>query len=232
MEEEIWKTIEDYPNYEVSTFGNIKNKTSNKLLKPALNSSGYYRCTLINNLKKKTMTIHRIVSQTFLENPENKPTVNHKDRNKINNNLKNLEWSTYLEQNLHKSKSTKIRCDALNVTRICCKTNNILETYKSLKYAAEWVINSGLSKIKNNDYKSVISKISAVINNKIHCNTSFGYKWSIQNNDICENEIWKQIPLYLTNNVNHYYISNCGKIKIKKTSKHQNTNLVLLMDIK
>jgi hypothetical protein len=218
--EEIWKTIEDFPNYEVSIFGNIKNKTSGKLLKPSLNSSGYYRCTLINNLKKKTITIHRIVSQIFLPNPENKPTVNHIDRNKINNNLKNLEWATYIEQNLHKSKSTKIRRHALKVTRISCETNNVLEMYNSLKEAAEWVINSGLSKIKNNNFKSVMSKISAVINNKIHCNTSFGYKWSIYNNDIAENEIWKQIPLYLTNNIKHYYISNYGKIKIRKTLKH------------
>jgi hypothetical protein len=218
--EEIWKTIEDFPNYEVSTFGNIKNKITRKILKPSLNSSGYYRCTFINNLKKKTITIHRIVAQTFLQNPENKPTVNHKDRNRLNNTLENLEWATYIEQNSHKSKSTNVRRDALHVTRICDKTNKILETYKSLKEAAKWVIHNNLSQIKNNNYKSIMSKISAVINNKIHCNTSFGYKWSIYNNDIGENEIWKQIPLHLTNNVKHYYISNCGKIKIRKTLKY------------
>ena len=219
--EEIWKTIEDYPNYEVSSFGNIKNKTTNKILKSSLNCSGYYRYTLINNIKQKTVLAHRIVAETFIQNPENKPTVNHKDRNKINNNLENLEWATHLEQNLHKSKSKIIRCYALNVTRICSKTNIILESYDSLKKASEWVINNNLSKIKNNDYKSVMSKISAVINNKIHCNTSFGYKWSIHKTEIYEDEIWKQIPIYLTNNIKPYYISNYGKIKIRKTIKHK-----------
>jgi hypothetical protein len=221
MEEEIWKIIEDFPNYEVSTFGNIKNTTTNKILKPSLNSSGYNRCTLINNFKKTISTIHRVVAETFIQNPENKPTVNHKDRNRINNKLENLEWATHLEQNLHKTKSTKIRGHALKVLRICNKTNVTLEIYNSLKEASEWVINNNLSKIKNNNYKSVMSKISAVINNKINCNTSFGYKWSIHKTDIDEDEIWKQIPIYLTKNDTNYYISNKGKIKVKDKIKNR-----------
>lgn len=68
-----------------------------------------------------------------------------------------------------------------------------------------------------------MSKISAVINNKIHCNTAFGYKWSIYKNIIEENEIWKQIPLYLTNNVKDYYISNFGKIKVRQKIKQNFT---------
>ena len=86
--EEIWKTIEDYPNYQVSSFGNIKKKTTNKILKPSLNLSGYYRCTLTHNLIKKIVLVHRIVAKTFIQNFENKPTVNHIDRNRINNNRK------------------------------------------------------------------------------------------------------------------------------------------------
>jgi hypothetical protein len=211
--EEIWKTVEDYPNYDVSSFGNIINNKTNKILKPSLNSSGYYRYTLINNLKKKSITIHRIVAKTFIPNPENKPTVNHKDRNRINNKLENLEFATHLEQNLYKIKSSNIRRHALKVLRISSKTNSILEIYNSLKEASEWVIKNNLSKIKNNNYKSVMSKISSVINNKINCNTSFGYKWSVHKNEINENEIWKQLPLDITNNVENYYISNYGKIK-------------------
>ena len=219
--EEIWKTIEDYPNYEVSSFGTVKNKTTNKILKPSLNCSGYNRYTLTHNLKNKIVSAHRIVAETFIQNPENKPTVNHKDRNRINNNLENLEWATHLEQNLHKSKSNNIRSHALNVTRICSKTNIVLESYDSLKKASEWVIHNNLSKIKNNDYKSVMSKISAVINNKIHCNTSFGYKWSIHKTDINEDEIWKQIPIYLTKNDKNYYISNKGRLKVKNKIKNK-----------
>jgi hypothetical protein len=166
--EEIWKTIEDHPNYEVSTFGSIKNKITDKMLKPSFNGSGYYKYTLVNNSKKTTFSAHRIVAATFIQNFGNKPTVNHKDRNKINNNVNNLESDTHVEQNSHKTKSTMVRRHALNVTRICDKTNTILESYKSLKEAADWVMNNNLSKIKNNNHKSVMSKISAVINNKIH----------------------------------------------------------------
>lgn len=218
--EEIWKIIEDFPNYEVSTFGNIKNKTTNKILKPSLNSSGYYRNTLVNTLKTKVVTLHKAVAEAFIQNPLNKPTVNHKDRNKLNNKVENLEWATNVEQNLHKSKSTEIRRHALNVTRICSKTNIVLEKYNSLKEASEWIINNNLSKIKNNNHKSIMSKISAVINNRKHCNTSFGYKWSIHKNDIDENEIWKQIPLYLTDNCVDYYISNKGRIRNKDKIKN------------
>lgn len=233
--EEIWKTVEDFPNYEVSTFGNIKNKKSNKLLKLLINNSGYYRCALTHNSKTKNITVHRIVGKTFIPNPENKPTINHKDRNRINNKLENLEWVTHKEQNLHKSKSNNIRRHASKVFRICSKSNVILETYNSLKEASVWVINNNLSKIKNNNYKSIMSKISAVINKKINCNTSFGYKWSyIEDNPIIDNEIWKQIPLNLTSNSINYYISNKGRIRnnIKIKSSYCNINSYCVVSIK
>lgn len=217
MEEEIWKTVKDYPNYDVSSLGSVRNNKTNKMLKPALNSSGYYRCTLVNNLGNKTITIHKLVAICFIENTYNKPTVNHKDRNKVNNNINNLEWATHLEQNLHKSKSSNIRRHALKVLRICCKTGTTLEMYNSLKQASEWIIQNNLS--AQNNYKSIMSKISAVINSKINCNTSFGYKWRLYEDAIDESEFWKQIPLQLTNNVEHYYISNLGKIKIKNRIK-------------
>jgi hypothetical protein len=225
MEEEIWKTFEEYPNYEVSSFGNVRNKIRCRLLKPSLNSSGYYRCSLTNNLHTKTFLIHRLVATCFIENTDDKPTVNHIDKNKLNNNLSNLAWATHLEQNLHKSKSTKTHRHAIKVLRICNKTGIILETYDSLKNASKWVIENNLSKIKNNNYKSIMSKISAVINNKIHYNTSFGFKWKLYKDDIDENEIWKQMPLYLTNNIEHYYASNYGNIKIKNRLKNSFSNI-------
>ena len=66
-----------------------------------------------------------------------------------------------------------------------------------------------------------MSKISAVINNKINCNTSFGYKWSIHKPNIDDDEIWKQIPIYLTKNDKNYYISNKGRIKVKDKIKNR-----------
>lgn len=215
MEEEIWKAIQDYPNYDVSTFGNVRNNKTKNMLKLTLNSSGYLRCNLSNQYGNKTFTIHKLVALCFIDNIYNKPTVNHKDRNKINNNVNNLEWSSYSEQNIHKRKSTKLRIHSLKILRICCQTNTTLEIYDSLMMASVWVINNNLSKAKKNCHKSVMSKISAVINEKTNCNTSFGYKWKLQEDTPNENENWKQISLNLTKGNSNYFISNYGRVKTK-----------------
>ena len=101
---EIWKEIDNYSNYEISSYGNLKNKTTKKLFKPCFNNL-YLRTLLTSdNGYRKSMTIHRLVALSFIPNPENKPTVNHKDHNTANNVLSNLEWATSAEQNQHKRK--------------------------------------------------------------------------------------------------------------------------------
>ena len=87
--------------YLVSENGNIYGK-NNKELKQRLNSDGYPVVTLGNKkVKRKVVSIHRIVCENFVDNPYNKPEVNHIDGNKQNNNYKNLEWSTRKEQIQH-----------------------------------------------------------------------------------------------------------------------------------
>lgn len=73
---------------------------SARLLDPS-GTSGYKEVLLYLNNKPKYVTIHRLVALAFLSNPENKPTVNHKDGNKLNNYVGNLEWATYQENNKH-----------------------------------------------------------------------------------------------------------------------------------
>jgi hypothetical protein len=110
MEEEIWKTIEDFPNYEVSNFGNIRNKSKLKM-KLHQNYAGYLKISL-QNINKKSISCftHRLVAKAFIPNLENKPTVNHIDRDKTNNNVYNLEWATMSEQNKHSALiATKVR---------------------------------------------------------------------------------------------------------------------------
>ena len=87
MNEEIWKVIDNFSNYEISSFGNLRNKINKYILKPNIKSG--YSITSINNNKgeKKSVRIHRLVALTFIPNPLNKETVNHKDHNKLNNNL-------------------------------------------------------------------------------------------------------------------------------------------------
>lgn len=92
-----WKAITDYPNYEVSDAGEVRNVITGKIIKGALGSSGYPRVTLCPG--KKDMTVHRLVALHFIENPENKPMVDHIDRDRTNNHVSNLRWVTSSENN-------------------------------------------------------------------------------------------------------------------------------------
>lgn len=90
---EIWKDIKDYEGlYQVSNLGRVKSKR--KILK-AINSE-YLKVGLSKNGVQKTLTIHRLVAQAFIDNPNDYNFVNHKDENKHNNNLNNLEWCNNL----------------------------------------------------------------------------------------------------------------------------------------
>ena len=101
MELEEWIKVDGWDNYEVSNLGNVRNSKTKRILKPS-SKGGYLSIGLSDNGKPKTYSVHRIVALQFLDNPENKPHVNHIDKNRSNNNVNNLEWCTALENNLHK----------------------------------------------------------------------------------------------------------------------------------
>lgn len=94
---EEWRKIQGYDRYEVSNLGQVRRE--NKVSQCSHN--GYYRVSLWKEGVKTNMYVHRLVALTFLPNPDAKPTVNHKDHNRKNNSLDNLEWATYQEQSLH-----------------------------------------------------------------------------------------------------------------------------------
>lgn len=101
----MWKEIEGFNgNYEVDECGNVRSKFPNKSvrnLKPIAKSYGYIKVNLQANGRIVQASVHRLVAQAFVPNPENKKQVNHIDGNKHNNCVDNLEWVTPSENILH-----------------------------------------------------------------------------------------------------------------------------------
>ena len=89
MSDPIWKIIKDYEQYSVSTTGSIKNNITSRILKYSIRN-GYKSITLSKDNKKKTYNIHTIVASHFLEKPNGVFVVNHKNEDKLDNNIENL----------------------------------------------------------------------------------------------------------------------------------------------
>jgi hypothetical protein len=87
--------------YEVSPTGLIRNKTTKKVRKHRVEKLGYCSVDLWNHNCMKRLKVHRMVAMAYLSNPDNKPQVNHKDGNKENNSVDNLEWCTAKENSAH-----------------------------------------------------------------------------------------------------------------------------------
>lgn len=108
---EVWKDIKGFEGiYQVSNYGRIKSIVKyNKLMKSALDKSGYLKICLTDfKHKKHTFKVHRLVAENFLENEIGKEQVNHIDGNKKNNKVENLEWCTQSENMQHAFKNNLI----------------------------------------------------------------------------------------------------------------------------
>lgn len=110
-QEEIWKDIPGYNGkYKASNLGNIKSMNyhrgkKEKILKSYKNHSGYFMVSVCRNNKRETYSCHYLVAITFIPNPENKPEINHRDLNKKNNCIENLEWITHIDNAKHAVKN-------------------------------------------------------------------------------------------------------------------------------
>lgn len=99
---EIWKDIPGYENmYQASSIGRIKSlakidasghRRKEKIIKPGIDSDGYYNLHFCRNSIKKNIKAHRAIAFAFIPNPQNKPQINHKNFNKLDNRIENLEW--------------------------------------------------------------------------------------------------------------------------------------------
>lgn len=114
-----WKQIENFPNYSISNTGIVMNTKKNKQM-TIYTRKGYSIVKLSINNKAKEMKVHRLVANAFIPNPNNFPCVNHKDENKSNNNIDNLEWCTYEYNNSYG-------------TRIERQSKSLIENWKQRK---------------------------------------------------------------------------------------------------
>lgn len=154
MTKEIWKDVVGYEGlYKVSNKGNVRSlgrvvrdsigrvrNIKPRTMSPSVKKSGgrddigYLEVRLtIDKHNKRNFLVHRLVAESFLENPDNKPTVNHKDGDKHNNNLDNLEWATYSENNFH-AYDNGLKSDNRVVVRLD-EDDSIVGIYKSMHEA-------------------------------------------------------------------------------------------------
>ena len=131
MKEE-WKDIPGYEGkYQVSNLGRVKNLIRNNILKPISKRNGYLSVSLVNNKKIKQFLVHRLVAITFLPNPNNYSIINHKDYDKTNNTIVNLEWCTQKHNVQHSIDHLKLT----GVKQVLCLQNNkIIKQYPGVTY--------------------------------------------------------------------------------------------------
>jgi hypothetical protein len=111
---EIFKDIKGYEGmYQISNLGNVKSLsrprsetqknmiTKDRILKSSISNRGYKRVILVKDKIKKSLLVHRLIAIAFIPNPENKKDINHKDSDRLNNNIDNLEWCTPKENTAH-----------------------------------------------------------------------------------------------------------------------------------
>ena len=155
--QEIWKDIKDYEGrYQVSNFGNIKSLKTNKLLKPYKITNGYLQIVLCKKGKEEKRLIHILVAEAFIGKRKRGMQINHKDENKTNNNVNNLEWCNAKYNSNYGTRNKRIS------TRVLCVELN--KIYDSIREASK-------------ELKIYETSISHCCSNSEHYKTAGGYHW-------------------------------------------------------
>lgn len=139
-----------YKGYTVFENGDIISKRFNKPLAPRKNSNGYFFVNLTYKKEIKNEPAHRIIAVSFIPNPENKPQVNHKDGNKLNNHVSNLEWCTRSENMKH-----AFKLGLCKNTLKAVKINGTINGKKTIAIAIEATRKPVINTVTGDTYMSV-----------------------------------------------------------------------------
>ena len=142
---EIWKDIKDYEGlYQVSNLGRVKRITTGRVLKPLKHANGYLMVKLSKNSIVYTKTVHRLVAEAFIPNPEHKSEINHIDENKTNNSLDNLEWMTRKENINHGTRTERMsKTQSIPIIATNIKTGESKEFYGARECARQLGLTHG-----------------------------------------------------------------------------------------
>lgn len=194
---EIWKDIDDYNGiYQVSNLGRIKSLCNNKtrkekILKLKKSKDGYLYAILNKNNKRKNFSVHRLVAQAFIPNPENKPCIDHINTDRSNNRVENLRWVTPKENMnnpLTKEKISKNNAKTMK-DKFGNKHNNskpVLQFTKDGEFIRKW----GCAMDVERELEIKSKLISRCCRGKKK--TTYGYKWHFHYKGIW---LKKHIPL-------------------------------------
>ena len=137
---EIWKTIEEAPNYEVSNLGRVRNKKTQRILNPgAYGATGYKQVNMAipsEGNKQRKRYVHRLVAMAFVDNPEGKREVDHINGDKTDNRAENLEWVTSSENQKRRHALGNTKTSHRKIGRFDLN-GKLIEEFESIIAAAE-----------------------------------------------------------------------------------------------
>lgn len=157
-----WVDVKVNNKYEVNEEGLVRNKETGKILKPRLNPGGYAYVNFIIDGKRKNFAVHRIVAEAFIPNPNDYQEVNHKDYNRSNNNVSNLEWVNSSQNKKHAYIKEENRIARGKEVAKYDLNNNLIKIYDTISMAAK-------------DNNCCVGAISNCCLGR--SKTSMGYRW-------------------------------------------------------
>lgn len=210
----MWLPIVKHRGYEASTDGRIRNAKTLRVLKQHMGIRGYKRISL----RRHTRSVHRLIAETFLPNPEGKDVINHIDRNRLNNYVSNLEYMTTKENNRHKKPylpSGRVKRSTRPIW--ACRPVNQRDERKERIHLFPSVRDAASHVSRNKTASTGI--LHAIRGRKrkddTTCYNFHGFSWEYHDEISIEGEIWKPLDPDHVHGTTGYMISSEGRVRNK-----------------